>query len=79
MDLQARAAKVRPSLGAVFSVRQAWGGGSDEIPICGGSRQKKENQTNWVKLDPEIKCYLRACHAPPISRIVQIVQSSRTF
>jgi len=30
-------------------------------------RKKKENQANWVKLDPEVKCYLPGVHALRIS------------
>lgn len=57
-------------LGAVGSVPAGLGvveGG--EIPYTpAGLAKKKENQANWIKLDPEIKCYLpgvpRATYMP---------------
>src|SRR5437016_6565813 len=61
-DLQGHAAAKGPvsSLGAVFSVPPGLGVvDGDEIPyLPAAAAKKKENQTNWVKLDPEVKCYL---------------------
>src|SRR5713226_5125366 len=61
-DLQGHAAAKGPvaALGAVFSVPAGLGVvEGDEIPYLPAvAAKKKENQTNWVKLDPEVKCYL---------------------
>ncbi|HWY87669.1 MAG TPA: hypothetical protein VNX28_13130, partial [Gemmataceae bacterium] len=48
----------------------------DEIPyLAAMAAKKKENQANWVKLDPEVKCYLpgvpRAAYLPYPFQIVQ--------
>lgn len=83
-DLQGHAAAKgpMPSLGAVFSIPP---GESvvegDEIPyLPAAAAKKKTNQAGWVKLDPEVKCYLpgvpRATYLPyPF----QIVQSQKTI
>ena len=61
-DLQGHAAAKGPvpSLGAVFSTPPGLGVvEGDEIPyLPAAAAKKKENQANWVKLDPEVKCYL---------------------
>jgi hypothetical protein len=57
-------------LGAVGSVPAGLGVvEGNEIPYTpAGLAKKKENQANWIKLDPEIKCYLpgvpRATYMP---------------
>ena len=82
LEGQAAAAGPVPSLGAVFAKLPGLGvveGG--EIPYLPAmAAKKKENQANWVKLDPEVKCYLpgvpRATYLPyPF----QIVQSQNTI
>src|SRR2546425_514001 len=78
-DLQGHAAAKGPvsSLGAVFAVPPGLGVvEGDEIPyLPAAAVRKKENQANWVKLDPEIKCYLpgvpRATYLPYPFQIVQ--------
>ena len=78
-DLEGHAAAVGPVtvLGAVFakppgqSVVEG-----DTIPyLPQAAAKKKENQANWVKLDPEIKCFLpgvpRAAYLPYPFQIVQ--------
>jgi hypothetical protein len=83
-DLQGHAAGKGPvpSLGAVFSLPPGLGVvEGDEIPyLPAAAAQKKENQANWVKLDPEVKCYLpgvpRATYLP---HPFQIVQSRQTI
>src|SRR5262245_23393719 len=69
------------SLGAVFSVPPGLGVvAGDEIPYLPAAvAQKKENQANWLKLDPEVKCYLpgvpRATYLPYPFQIVQSKQN----
>ena len=71
-DLQGHAAAAGPvpSLGAVFSKPPGLGVvEGDEIPyLPAAATKKKENQANWVMLDPEVKCYLpgvpRAAYLP---------------
>src|SRR4030095_725696 len=69
-----------PSLGAVFSLPPGVGGvEGEEIPyLPEAAAKKKENQANWVKLDPEVKCYLpgvpRATYLPYPFQIVQSQQ-----
>jgi hypothetical protein len=78
-DLQGHAAAKGPvpSLGAVFAVTPGLGVvEGDEIPyLPAAAAKKKENQANWVKLDPEVKCYLpgvpRATYLPYPFQIVQ--------
>jgi hypothetical protein len=83
-DLQGHAASKGPvpSLGAVFSLPPGLSVvEGDEIPyLPAAAAKKKENQVDWVKLDPEVKCYLpgvpRATYLPyPF----QIVQSQQTI
>ena len=57
---------VPPSLGVVE------GGEIPYKPEC--LAKKKENQENWLKLDPEIKCYL-----PGVPRATYIPQPFRIF
>src|SRR5256712_13296330 len=78
-DLQGHAAAQGPvaALGALFSVPPGLGVvEGDEIPyLPAAAAKKKENQANWVKLDPEAKCYLpgvpRAAYLPYPFQIVQ--------
>ena len=83
-DLQGHAAAKGPvpSLGAAFSVPPGQGVvEGDEIPYLPAAAAKKNaNHAAWVKLDPEVKCYLpgvpRATYLPyPF----QIVQSQKTI
>jgi len=79
-DLQGHAAAKGPvpALGAVFAVPPGLGVvEGDEIPYLPTAlAKKKENQANWVKLDPEVKCYLpgvpRATYLPYPFQIVQL-------
>jgi hypothetical protein len=71
-----------PLLGAVFAKPPGLGVvEGDEIPyLPAAAAKKKQNQANWVMLDPEVKCYLpgvpRATYLPyPF----QIVQSEKTI
>jgi hypothetical protein len=65
------------ALGAAFSVPGGLGiVEGNEIPYKPEAlAKKKENQENWLKLDPEIKCYLpgvpRATYMPYPFQIVQ--------
>src|ERR1700693_1040638 len=78
-DLQGHAAAKGPvpALGAVFSVTPVLSVvEGDAIPyLPAAAAQKKENKANWVKLDPEVKCYLpcipRATYLPYPFQIVQ--------
>src|ERR1700682_4784433 len=78
-DLEGQAAATGPvsSLGAVFAKPPGLGVvEGDEIPYLPAmAAKKKENQANWVKLDPEVKCYLpgvpRATYLPYPFQIVQ--------
>jgi len=78
-DLQGHAAAKGPvpALGAVFAVPPGLGVvEGDEIPyLPAAATREKENQVNWVKLDPEVKCYLpgvpRAAYLPYPFQIVQ--------
>jgi hypothetical protein len=78
-DLEGHAAASGPvpSLGAVFAVPPSLGVvDGDEIPyLPAAAAKKKANQANWVKLDPEVKCYLpgvpRATYLPYPFQIVQ--------
>jgi len=82
-DLESHTAAHGPvsSLGAVFSVPPGLGVvEGDEIPyLPSAAAKKKENQANWVKLDPEVKCYLpgvpRATYLPYPFQIVQSQQN----
>jgi len=78
-DLQGHAAGMGPVpvLGAVFAKPPGLGVvEGEEIPYLPAAlAKKKENQANWVKLDPEVKCYLpgvpRATYLPYPFQIVQ--------
>src|SRR5512135_1986053 len=78
-DLQGHAAAKGPvaSLGAVFSIPPGLSVvEGDEIPyLPAAAAKQKENRANWVKLDPEVKCYLpgvpRATYLPYPFQIVQ--------
>ena len=78
-DLQGHAAATGPvpSLGAVFAKPPGLGVvEGDEIPyLPAAAAKRKENQANWVMLDPEVKCYLpgvpRATYLPYPFQIVQ--------
>jgi hypothetical protein len=78
-DLEGHAAAAGPvaSLGAVFAMPPGMGVvEGDEIPYLPAmGAKKKENQANWTKLDPEVKCYLpgvpRATYLPYPFQIVQ--------
>ena len=83
-DLEAHVARQGPvfALGAAFSVPPGLGvveGG--EIPYLPAALEKKKaNGANWMKLDPEVKCFMpgipRATYMPyPF----QIVQSTDTI
>src|SRR5215510_200894 len=82
-DLQGHAAAKGPvpALGAVFSVPPGLGVvEGNEIPyLPAAAAKKKENQANWVTLDPEVKCYLpgvpRAAYLPYPFQIVQSQQN----
>jgi hypothetical protein len=78
-DLEAHPARQGPlfSLGAAFSVPPGLGvveGG--EIPYLPAALEKKKtNGASWMKLDPEVKCYMpgipRATYMPYPFQIVQ--------
>jgi hypothetical protein len=77
--LEGHAAATGPvaALGAVFAkppgVSVVEGGTIPYLPEA--AQKKKENQENWVKLDPEVKCYLpgvpRATYLPYPFQIIQ--------
>jgi hypothetical protein len=78
-DLEGHAAAMGPValLGAVFAVPPGMGVvEGDTIPyLPEAAAKKKENQANWLKLDPEVKCYLpgvpRATYLPYPFQIIQ--------
>ena len=78
-NLQGHAAAQGPvyALGAAFSIPPGLGVvEGDEIPYLPTAlATKKANQADWVKLDPEVKCYLpgvpRATYLPYPFQIVQ--------
>ena len=83
-DLEAHVARQGPvfALGAAFSVPPGLGVVENgEIPYLPAALEKrKTNGSNWMKLDPEVKCYMpgipRATYMPyPF----QIVQSNDTI
>ena len=82
-DLQGHAAAQGSRALARSGVLRAAGLGvveGDEIPyLPAAAAKKKENQANWVKLDPEVKCYLpgvpRATYLPYPFQIVQSQQN----
>jgi hypothetical protein len=83
-DLQGHAAAKLPAamLGALFAIPPGLGVvEGDEIPyLPAAAAKKKENQANWLKLDPEVKCFLpgvpRATYLP---YAFQIIQSQKTI
>lgn len=78
-SLQGHAAAQGPmySLGAVFSIPPGLSVvEGDDIPyLPAASVKQKENRANWVKLDPEVNCYLpgvpRATYLPYPFQIIQ--------
>ena len=82
-DLQGHSAAKGPvsSVGAAFTVPPGLGVvEGDDIPyLPAAAAKKKENQSNWAKLDPEVKCYLpgvpRAAYLPHPFQIVQSQQN----
>jgi hypothetical protein len=78
-DIQDHAARSGPLavLGAAFSIPAGQGVvEGNEIPYQPwAARKKQENGENWLKLDPEIKCYMpgvpRATYMPYPFQIVQ--------
>jgi hypothetical protein len=78
-DIQDHPAREGPiaSLGAAFSVPAGQGVvEGNEVPYQPWALKKKqENAANWVKLDPEVKCYMpgvpRATYMPYPFQIVQ--------
>jgi hypothetical protein len=78
-NIEAHAAAKGPvsELGAAFSVPGGLGVvEGDGIPyLPAAAAKKKENQANWLKLDPELKCYLpgvpRATYMPFPFQILQ--------
>ena len=78
-DLQGHAAGYGPvaALGAVFAVPPGLSVvEGDEIPyLPAAAAKQKENRANWVKSDPEVKCYLpgvpRAAYLPYPFQIIQ--------
>jgi hypothetical protein len=78
-DLEGHAAAMGPvaQLGAVFAEPPGLGVvEADTIPyLPAAAAKKKQNQANWAKLDPEIKCFLpgvpRAAYLPYPFQIVQ--------
>src|SRR5262245_6879416 len=78
-DIQDHSARQGPvaALGAAFSVPAGQGVVvGNEIPYQPwAAAKKKENAANWVKLDPEIKCFMpgvpRATYLPFPFHIVQ--------
>jgi hypothetical protein len=82
LQSHAAAAGPVPQLGAVFAIPPGQGVvEGEQIPyLPAAAAKKKENAANWIKLDPEVKCYLpgvpRATYMPyPF----QIVQSSKVI
>jgi hypothetical protein len=78
-NLQSHAAGAGPlpQLGAVFAIPPGQGVvEGEEIPyLSEAAAKKKDNAANWLKLDPEVKCYLpgvpRATYMPYPFQIVQ--------
>ena len=78
-NIQDHAAEAGPvaTLGAAFSIPAGQGVvEGNEIPYQPwAARKKQENAENWVKLDPEIKCYMpgvpRATYMPFPFQIIQ--------
>src|SRR5213593_2563192 len=83
-DLQAHAAAKGPvfQLGAAFSIPPGLGVvEGDEIPYLPAAlAKKKDNQANWMKLDPELKCYLPGVpRATYLGYPFQIVQGQQNL
>ena len=86
-DLEPHAARMGPvyQLGAAFSVPPGLGvveGG--EIPYLPAALEKRNaNRTEWMKLDPEVKCYMpgipRATYMPYPFQIVQSADNNILF
>jgi hypothetical protein len=82
-NIQDHAAEAGPvaSLGAAFSIPGGQGVvEGNEIPYQPwAAKKKQENAANWMKLDPEIKCYMpgvpRATYMPYPFQIVQTPQN----
>src|ERR1700728_1991394 len=78
-NLQSHAAAPGPltSLGAALFVPAGLGVvEGEEIPyLPSAAAKKKENAANWLKLDPEVKCYMpgvpRATYMPYPFQIIQ--------
>jgi hypothetical protein len=78
-DIQGHTAAAGPApvLGAAFFVPSGMGiVEGEEIPYTpAAAAKKKENAANWMKLDPELKCYMpgipRATYMPYPFQIVQ--------
>ena len=78
-DIQDHAARQGPilELGAAFSIPAGLGvvEGNDIPYQPSAAAKKKQNAANWVKLDPEVKCYMpgvpRATYMPYPFQIVQ--------
>src|SRR5437879_1432692 len=78
-DIQDHAARQGPvvELGAAFSIPAGLGvvEGNDIPYQPSAAAKKKENAASWVKLDPEVKCYMpgvpRATYMPYPFQIVQ--------
>src|SRR5262249_55046809 len=78
-DIQDHAARPGPvaALGAAFSVPGGQGVvEGNELPYqAWAAKKKQENAANWLKLDPEVKCYMpgvpRATYMPFPFQIVQ--------
>jgi hypothetical protein len=78
-DIQDHAARSGPvvALGAAFSIPAGQGvvEGNDIPYQPWAAKKKQENRENWLKLDPEIKCYMpgvpRATYMPFPFQIVQ--------
>src|ERR1700676_48064 len=78
-DIQGHGARPgpRPDFGAAFFVPPGLGVvEGEEIPyLPAAASKKKENAANWLKLDPEVKCYMpgvpRATYMPYPFQIVQ--------
>lgn len=82
-DLQGHGAKPgpKPDLGAAFFAPSGVGVvEGEEIPyLPAAAAKKKENAANWLKLDPEVKCFMpgvpRATYMPYPFQIVQSEKS----
>ena len=68
------------ALGAVGAVPAAWASSTGDPVRPEALAKKRENQENWLKRDPEIKCYLpgvpRATYMPYPFQILQSASRS---